>query len=292
MSSTAVSVPDVRDDILRGAAGKRVVARIVAEQDGVLAESAVAASEVHRLGLELQAIRSDGPLCKDDEVLRVSGNAKQIVMAEEVLVGAMAKASGIATAARRFVERAAGRPHIVSGAWKKMPAAQKDAIRRAVQVGGGSCRISERPFVYLDKNYVRILGGITASLEAVSGLSGREKVIQLKGWYQSIASEAAEAAMAGADLLHVDTGCCEDITTVSTALKRLGLRQRVRLAFGGNIRFEDMDRLAALDIDILDIGRQIIDAPLLDMRMEVCAVLDERGARREQVVGAAVPSPA
>lgn len=284
-------VPDLRDEILRSAAGKQVVASVVADDSGVLAETGAVASEARRLGLDLQRIRADGAILKGDEIARFAGSAKQIVSAEDVLIGLMAKASGIATAARRFVDRAAGRPKIVSGAWKKMPASQKDAIRRALAIGGASCRISDHPFVYLDKNYLRILGGITASLAAVAGLTDYEKVVQLKGRYQDIAREACAAVAAGADLLHIDTAQPDDVTHVSDALTRLGLRRRVRIAFGGNVRLEDMDRLKALDIDILDIGRQIVDAPLLDMRMEVYAVLDAHDTTEEEQSDRAALSP-
>ncbi len=285
-------LPDLRDEILRGVAGKQVVACIIAEEDGVLAESAAVGSAARRLELRVQRIRTDGPLHHGDEVVRFAGNATQIVRAEDVLIGVAAKASGIATAARRFVDRAGGRPTIVSGAWKKMPASQKDAIRRAVLLGGASCRISDRPFVYLDKNYIRILGGIAGSLAAVAGFNDRAKVVQLKGRYQEIALEAATAVAAGADVLHIDTGRSDDVTRVSQALTRLGLRERVRLAFGGNVRFEDIDHLRLLDIDILDIGRPIVDAPLLDMRMEVCAIVEAAETREACSKHAAVPSSA
>jgi len=292
LTAMRVSVPDLRDEILRSVAGKQVVACIIVEDDGILAESDAVASEACRLGLRLQRISTDGPVRQGDEIVRFVGSAKQIAIAEDVLIGVMAKASGIATAARRFVDQAGGRPKIVSGAWKKMPASQKESIRRAVLLGGASCRITDRPFVYLDKNYIRMLGGIVSSLAAVAGFADREKVVQLKGRYQDIMQEAAEAVGAGADLLHIDSGRPDDVNRVSQALRQLGLRHQVRLAFGGNVRLEDLDRLRMLDIDILDIGRQIVDAPLLDMRMEVCGVADTQEAREGCADHAAVPSPA
>jgi nicotinate-nucleotide pyrophosphorylase (carboxylating) len=47
------------------------------------------------------------------------------------------------------------------------------------------------------------------------------------------------------------------------------MRGKVNIAFGGDIRLGNIDELKTLDIDILDIGRQIVDAPLLDMRLDV-----------------------
>ncbi len=57
-------------------------------------------------------------------------------------------------------------------------------------------------------------------------------------------------------------------------LNQLNLRKKVKIAFGGNVTLDDIDVLKDLDIDVLDIGRQIIDAPLLDMRLEVVDVKD------------------
>jgi len=261
---------DIRDDILRRVAGNTVVGSVVADDDGIIVETTVAAEEARRLGLTLEQILDEGTrVRKGDEIARFCGSPKQVVMAEDVLIGIMAKPSGIATAAYRFVEKAGARLRIVSGAWKKMPVSQKDAIRRAVVAGGALCRMSRHPFVYLDKNYIKLLGGIRASLEAVAGLRDREKVAQLKGRYADIVSEAHEAVQFGADILHIDTGNSEDVRQVVRELIRLGIRDSVTIAYSGNIRLDDMERLKTLDIDILDIGRQIVDAPLLDMRMEV-----------------------
>lgn len=264
---------DLRDDILRSVADKTVLACIIADDDGILAETTLAADEARRLGLRLEHILDEGtPVIKDVEIARFRGLPKQVTMAEDVLIGVMAKASGIATAARTFVERAQGRPQIVSGAWKKMPATQKDAIRRAVVIGSASVRMCDQPFVYLDKNHIRMLGGIRQGLEAVAHVVDSDKVAQLKGRHADIVSEAQEAVQYGADILHIDTGQAEDVEAVRNELVRLGRRQDVKIAFSGNIRLEDMERLRRLDIDILDIGRQIVDAPLLDMRMEVIDV--------------------
>jgi len=271
-----MSTPDdIRDEILRSVEGKQIVAVIIADDEGIVVETTSAANETRKLGLLLMHILNEGTLVRrGDEIARFRGNPRQVVMAEDVLIGLMAKPSGIATAARKFVEKAGSRPKIVSGAWKKMPASQKDVIRRAVFAGGAFYRMSHDPFVYLDKNYTEILGGIKESLEAVADLGHRRRVIQLKGRYKDIVLETREAVQYGADILYIDTGRPSDVSRVSGELIRLKVRNTVSVAFGGNVRLEDMDMLKALDIDILDIGRQIVDAPLLDMRMEVIHVED------------------
>jgi len=261
---------DLRGEILRAVAGATVAAAIVADEAGLVAGAPAAARAADELGLALERLAADGSrVGVGDELARFHGPAERVLAAEDRLIGLLAKSSGIATAARAFVERAGSRPRIVSGAWKKMPPCQKQAVRSAVEVGGAAFRITSEPFVYLDKNYVRVLGGIRASLEAVGALAGHKKVVQIKGRHAELGCEALEAAQAGADILHVDTGRPEDIERVSAALRRAGCRGRVEIAFGGNLRLEQVDALRRLDVDILDVGRRIVDAPLLDMRMEV-----------------------
>ena len=262
--------PDLRDEIFRTVDGTKVTGVILADDEGIVAETNRAEDESKRMGLTLLGILSEGSEVRPgDEIARFSGSPKQVVSAEDVLIGLMAKPSGIATAARAFVTRAGGRPEIVCGAWKKMPLSQKESIRRAVGVGGALIRMSRDPFVYLDKNYIRILGGIGKALQAVRGMTDRRKVAQLKGRQKSVVEEACEAVEFGADILHIDTGNTEDVDRVVRELARLGKRNGVRIAFSGSIRLEDVDELRRLDVDILDIGRQIVDAPLLDMRLEV-----------------------
>ena len=263
-------MPDLRDDIFRGVAQRRVTAEIVAAEPGIVAETRMAAEAAQELGLNLDSILEAGDAVTPGRVIaRFSGSPKQIALAEDRLIGLMSKASGIATAARRFVEKAGSRPRIVSGAWKKMPLCQKESIRRAVAVGGADGRISDRPFLYLDKNYVRMLGGLAACLEAVSGFKDRLRVVQIKGEYGDLVDEACLAARNGAGIVFIDTGRRDDLARVGDGLRRAGLRCRAEIAFGGGVRLEDVEALKALDVDVLDVGRGIVDAPLLDMRLEV-----------------------
>ncbi|MBC7223617.1 MAG: hypothetical protein H5T59_04970, partial [Anaerolineae bacterium] len=43
----------------------------------------------------------------------------------------------------------------------------------------------------------------------------------------------------------------------------------VQVAFAGGIRLEDIPALADLGLHILDIGTAIVDAPLLEVRLDV-----------------------
>lgn len=264
---------DIRDDIFRGVMNRSVTAVILADDAGVIAGTEEAARKARSLGLVSVRMRPEGESVEaGDEVARFSGNPKQIAMAEDLLIGLISKPSGIATAMRRCAERAGEGIQVICGSWKKMPLPLKETIRKAIVAGGGYYRISREPFVYLDKNYVRMLGGIRESLRAVEHLSGHRKVVQIKGLRESIETEAAEAAESGADILYIDSGREGDVRVAAQVLERKGLLGRVKIAFGGSVTTEAIDRLRAAPLDILEIGRQVVDAPLLDLRLEVIEV--------------------
>jgi len=269
---TTIAAPDIREALFAPIQSHRIRAALIADDPGVLAGVRPAVEMLAGLGLAVDHVLDEGAAVRGGEqILRVSGTPMQVALAEERVIGLLAKPSGIATAAAAFVARAAGRPRIVSGAWKKLPFGQKDMIRSAITTGGAEPRIAEWPFTYIDKNMVAMLGGVRATLEVVAGLPSRRTVIQLGGG--DIASDACDAAASGVQVVFVDTGRIADADRVVGALSARGLRDKVELAFGGGVRLGDLDTLRGLDLDTVDVGRAIVDAPLLDMSLRLSEVM-------------------
>lgn len=275
MRSTEIYGVDLRDLVFESIGGRKYTARLTAREPGILAGSDGLRREGERIGIRFVRLLEDGTVLQPDTtVAEISGTPKQIALSEDHLIGQVAKCSGVATAAARAKELG-GSIDVVCGAWKKMPVESKQALRQAVEVGGLRTRISPRNFVYLDKNYVRMFGTIEATLEAVKRLDNRVKAIQVRGDTAEIAKEAASAVLSGADIVMIDTGVIHDVRRVSERLHSDGLRGRVKLAFAGNVHIEQLPDLNAEDIDILDIGRAVIDAPLLDMQLDVVVPAQE-----------------
>ena len=264
---------DLRDDIFKCVMTRSVTADIIAEDAGIIAGIKAAEEKAKSLRLDIIQMAEEGQTVqRGDVIATVSGNPKQIALAEDQLIGLVAKPSGIATATRTCVDRAGPDIQIICGAWKKMPVVLKQIIRDAIVTGGGYFRISRDPFIYLDKNYIQMLGGIKSSLQAVAHFTGFKKVVQIKGRQKDIALEACEAAELNADILYVDSGQPEDLRELTDLLNRKSLRDRIKIAFGGSVKIEDIDRFKDLPVDILEIGRQIVDAPLLDLKLEVVEI--------------------
>ncbi len=262
---------DLRDILFAGIGTRVFTARVTTEGEGIVAGSSYAEQKLRDNGIGISFMVPEGTrVVPGDLIAEFSGSAKQITMAEEYLIGDMAKVSGIATAAARAVTLAGETCRVASGSWKKMPPEIKDAVRQAIVLGGASPRLVGRPFVYLDKNYVRIFGGIAKALAAAAPLADHVKVIQLKGETGTIGEETREAAAAGADVVMVDTGRFGDAAGAVKTLEALasgnaqgGLCQGPPLRGPAEVRrLRDRPPLHR---------KAIIDAPLMDMKLDIVA---------------------
>lgn len=242
---------------------------MISEAPGVLSGLNRVLGLADEWGLEAASVFEDGETFDAGaELVRVTGPVVSIIKCEERIIGLLSKTSGIATAARQAHQIAGPNLRVVSGGFKKLPFEIKDAVRQAVLDGGLDIRMLPPGFLYLDKNYVRILGGVKPAIQAVAELD-RPVVIQVRGESATVEEEAVAAAEWGAAVVMVDTGRKTDIARVSRALQDRGLRDRVELAFAGNIKLTELLDLKFEDVDALDIGYAIIDAPCIPLRFDV-----------------------
>ena len=115
----------------------------------------------------------------------------------------------------------------------------------------------------------RMFGGVGPTLEAVAPMEGYIKTIQLRGLVEDIATEARTAVALKADILMVDTGRLSDLDLVAEIVRAAGRRDSTTIAFSGDIELADIPRIATHDVDILDVGRAVIDAPMVDIKFDV-----------------------
>jgi nicotinate-nucleotide pyrophosphorylase (carboxylating) len=261
---------DIRLNLFEPLDGQFFTAAVTAAESGVLAGAAPALNCASEMGLSVLSYLDDGAELKPGaSVVSLLGTAEQIARAEEELLGLIGKPSGVATAARRFTELAAGKARIVCGAWKKVSPEIRKPLREAIAVGGAGMRLLDEPFIYLDKNYVRMFSGISEVVGRARSLNGRVVIVQIRGETGPIEEEAVVASKAGASVLMVDTGNAEDLRRVVDAARRQDFRESVKMAFGGGVTLDNLEEALAAGADIIDIGRAIIDAPILDFRLDV-----------------------
>ncbi len=245
--------------------------KIFSKQSGIFSGSAKLEKISDELKVEREKIYPEGyKIEAGDCVFSGRGEAEQVVKSEEMFLGTIGKFSGIATAASKFSQKAANNMKIVCGAFKKVPFEDRKDIRLSVVSGGIGTRITDSPFVYLDKNYVRILGCVESAVKKARRYdSSRIIVVQLRGEIEPIVQEAAGAVEAGAGILMVDTGSIDDLKSVAAALSKYKDPENIKIAYSGGVNLKDIEIIEECGADIVDVGRAIIDAPMLDFSLDV-----------------------
>ena len=241
-------------------------ALVVAAEPGVVAGIAlVAATDLPEPAGNWTHLRADGDLVSAGEPLvEVTGSAWEIAVAGDHVLGVLGVAGGLAQRAIELRDAAPAGLDIACGAWKKWPAAMKPVLRAALDVAGVTHRLVDGEFVYIDKNIVRLLGGVEPAVRRGIELGHGPVAVQVDG-----VPEALAAVTAGCGIVMVDTGSLADLAEVNDALRRQGDRDSVRLAFGGGVTAATLHAAHLAGADIVDIGRSILDAPLWDLRLEV-----------------------
>ncbi|HHV46401.1 MAG TPA: quinolinate phosphoribosyl transferase [Tissierellia bacterium] len=260
---------DIRNDIFETIIDKYYDAKLIAEDNGVISGSEAALDRLKSLGIEILFMVNEGSIVNKGEVVaHIRATPELLAKAEEFLAGKFSKTSGIATAAYKASQIAKGRIKIVCGSIKKIPEECKFIYRKAIETGGISSRICDTPFLYLDKNYIKMFGGIPQTLKAVKKFEGFKKVIQIHNTMTSVEEEVEQAVTYGADILMIDTGIDDDIDKCFSVLKELNVNDKI-VAFSGNVKLDRIEFYIDKRVDILCIGKEIIDARMLDMRFDV-----------------------
>lgn len=262
---------DIRDSIFREHLDEIYTGKILPHREGILsgAEQAIAAAK--QIGMAVTKEPTEGELLRPGRpVMVVEGTPKQMAILEDTAIGLIAKTSGIATSANIFQQTAGNSFKIVCGSWKKVNASLKESFRKAIVTGGCKCRMLDEPMVYLDKNYVIMLGGVDAAIKAAKGdpfLANRKLVVQAKGIVDELGEECWMIASSKADYLYLDTGNVEDLNVLADAMQYA--EHIPKIAFGGNVTLETIEKIKAYSIDFVGVGRAIIDAPMIDMSLDV-----------------------
>ncbi|WP_206886324.1 hypothetical protein [Alicyclobacillus mali (ex Roth et al. 2021)] len=260
---------DIRDPLFLPISDRVFGARVTATGPGLVAGIAEALASANAIGVETSAEVQDGDwVTPGDILLSLQGGAKAIALAEDRILGPIMMASGWATRAAEL-RHLAPNMRLVCGGWKKVPNEVKPLLHKALVSAGVALRMVDEPFVYLDKNYLRMFGGIREALTAASIFPDRVKVVQLRAEWGDIGAETKEALEHGADILMVDTGSLAHLDVVCRVVRsRPGARARV--AFAGGVTPETLMVLASrFEVYAVDIGGAILDAPLLDLRLDV-----------------------
>ena len=152
-------------------AGKHGQAQLIIKEDGILAgvEVAVEIFNVVNPLLSIDLFIHDGAKVKiGDIVLKVSGDAHAILMAERLVLNVMQRMSGIATTTHKLVELLKETKTKILDTRKTTPGI-RFLEKEAVRIGGGvNHRFGLYDMILIKDNHVDYSGGIEQALKAAN----------------------------------------------------------------------------------------------------------------------------
>ena len=245
--------------------GVRAKAVIMAKQEGVIAGVEEAKALFEHFGVKVEVKKRDGEeVRRGDVILELEGDARAILLVERTALNVMGRMSGIATEVRRLVERVkAVNPKVkIAGTRKTL---LKPIDKRAILIGGGEPhRFSLSDAILIKDNHLALvpLGEAIKRAKAFSAY----KVIEVE--VESLEG-ALNAVKAGADVVMLDNMTPVQIAKTIEALKREGLRDRVKIEVSGGITPENIEEYAKLDVDVISLGYLTHSIRNFDVSLEI-----------------------
>jgi nicotinate-nucleotide pyrophosphorylase (carboxylating) len=238
---------------------------IIAKSDCV----AAGIEEIEKLfklfNLEVKVKVNDGEHVEvGTEILKVSGDARDILKCERLALNIIMRMSGTATATRDLVNRCRKlNPSIKIAATRKTTPGFRYYEKRAVVIGGGEPhRFNLSDAVMIKDNHLKILGSIEKAMNRIGKIKFTKK-IEVEATTKELALKAAEL---GADIIMLDNMSPEQVKIIGAELKKL--RPEVVLEISGGITPENIEGYAPY-ADVISLGWLTHSTPAKDFSMDV-----------------------
>jgi len=247
------------------AADAKLSAQFIARKDGVIAGIEMAIATLAEVGVtDATALVKDGDHVKGGTVLiKVSGNARGILLAERTALNFLGHLSGIATLTAQWVQAVAGTKTQIRDTRKTTPG-MRVLEKYAVRMGGGTNhRMSLSDAALIKDNHIAAAGGVVQAFSLVrEKFPNSEIEIEVDDLQQ-----LREVLPLNPGLVLLDNmspaQCAEAVALVAGA---------TRLEASGGITIENARAYAEAGVDYIAVGALTHSAPnfdiALDMRVE------------------------
>ncbi len=242
--------------------------RIITRSTGILAGTPFAKRLFELVDVSVTLPVQDGTaLTPGDAVLMFKGRAKNILLAERVVLNILTRLSGIATATHQVVLIAQQtNPNVRIAATRKTTPGFRYFEKYAVQIGQGDPhRFGLSDAVLIKDNHLILIESIPRALELAKQNVSFGKIIEIE--VESV-NDAVLAAKHNADAILLDNMSTTTIEDVDRSLKELNLRKRVILEASGGITLQNVAEYAEY-VDIVSLGALTHSVTALDFSLEL-----------------------
>jgi len=246
---------------------KKIRAKIISRQEGVLAGINFAGDIFRLKGCNVKIIKKDGAKLKSNQmILQISGNAGTVLSCERTALNLLSRMSGIATQTNFLVSKIRK-----INTKTKLYSTRKTAPglrffdKEAIMIGGGhKHRMSLNDMVMIKDNHLLV----TNSMEGIiKNARKQHKHVEVEVENQR---DAILAASSGATIVMLDNFSPVQIKKTITTLQKKKLRNKVKLEASGGINSKNITAYAKTGVDIISVGSITNSVKGLDLSLEVC----------------------
>jgi len=246
---------------------KKIKAKIISRQEGVLAGVKFAGDIFRLKGCNVKIIKKDGAKLKSNQIiLQISGNAGTVLSCERTALNLLSRMSGIATQTNFLVSkiRKINKKTKLYSTRKTAPGL-RFFDKEAIMIGGGhKHRMSLNDMVMIKDNHLLV----TNSMEGIiKNARKRHKHVEVEVENQR---DAVLAASNGATIVMLDNFSPVQIKKTITTLQKKKLRNKVKLEASGGINSKNISAYAKTGVDMISVGSITNSVKGLDLSLEVC----------------------
>ena len=246
---------------------KKIKAKIISRQDGVLAGIRFAREIFHLKGCSARIMKKDGTRLKPNQVvLDVYGNAGTVLSCERTVLNLLSRMSGIATHTSLLISkiRKINKKTNLYSTRKTAPGLRY-FDKEAVKIGGGhKHRMALNDMVMIKDNHLLVCNSME---DIIKNARKRHKHVEVEVENQK---DAILAANCGATIVMLDNFSPAQIQKTITVLQKKKLRNKVKLEASGGINSKNISAYAKTGVDIISVGSITNSVKGLDLSLEVC----------------------
>ena len=246
---------------------KKINAKIISREDGILAGVKFAREIFHLKGCHVRIKKKDGARLKPNQiVLEVYGSARTVLSCERTVLNLLSRMSGIATHTNLLVSKIKKinkKTRLYST--RKTAPGLRYFDKESVKIGGGhKHRMSLNDMVMIKDNHLLV----SSSMENITrNARKRHRHVEVEVENQR---DAIIAASNGATIVMLDNFSPVQIKKTIAALQKKKIRNKVKLEASGGISSKNIAAYAKTGVDIISVGSITNSVSGLDLSLEVC----------------------
>ncbi len=241
----------------------KIKAKIISRQNAVVAGARYAKEIFVLKGCNVKILKKDASKVKRNQtILEIFGTPQAILSCERTALNLLSRMTGIATQTNNLVKKIPRKTKLY--ATRKTAPGLRFFDKEAVKIGGGEKhRMSLDQMIMLKDNHLLIGGSIE---KLVKKAKSKYNQVEIEVENQK---DAILAAKAGATIVMLDNFSPSKVSRTIAALKKLGLRKKVKIEASGGINASNIHLFAKTGIDMISMGEITDSVSGIDLSLEV-----------------------